>query len=419
VNADDSDFGTRSLHLPLGPQIQLERRARSWSQRELAHLLGVSSKSVERWEGGRNRPHPWAVRRLRELFAEHPVTPPPPTESDEPVDKREFAEHVLIAGLVPAGFQPWDRLLHALTRPAVLDTRVVDEAEAVTAEFHKADTQLPARQLFESILRHVDELASLLQRGQGSRVRQRITVTAGESAALAGWMAWEMGAKIHAERLYGAAAAASQEANEQPLMACVLGYRSCWAAGEGRIRQAVELLQAARERAARAHPAIQAWLAGREAEERARLGPDVEVDRLLELARNSFATSGQLLTEHPWIAFLDEARVESFVLSASLRLGQMASAAAAARRVLSLLPAKETKRMCWIFADLAEVEMRRGDQDAALHHAREAIGVVERTESRQGFDRLARLGSQIRQWGNPVGLRPLHEELQRVLPTGS
>jgi DNA-binding transcriptional regulator YiaG len=45
------------------------REKLEWSQEDLAHEVGVSLSTVQRWEkGGGARPSPLAVRELRRLF---------------------------------------------------------------------------------------------------------------------------------------------------------------------------------------------------------------------------------------------------------------------------------------------------------------------------------------------------------------
>ena len=43
------------------------------SQEELAHLLGVSFSSVNRWENGRNQPTKIAKAKLKKLFDENSI----------------------------------------------------------------------------------------------------------------------------------------------------------------------------------------------------------------------------------------------------------------------------------------------------------------------------------------------------------
>jgi hypothetical protein len=70
--------------------------------------------------------------------------------------------------------------------------------------------------------------------------------------------------------LYRTAQIAGVEADDRPLQACVLGYRSYMAGGDGDARLAVELLTQARQLVdVGASPATSAWLAGRLAEESA------------------------------------------------------------------------------------------------------------------------------------------------------
>ena len=48
--------------------LKTERKQRGWTQAELAETLGVSTKTVVRWERGRSMPFPYYRRKLSTLF---------------------------------------------------------------------------------------------------------------------------------------------------------------------------------------------------------------------------------------------------------------------------------------------------------------------------------------------------------------
>jgi transcriptional regulator with XRE-family HTH domain len=48
--------------------LRAERRRRGWSQAKLAEILGISTKTVRRWELGRAIPYPYYRKRLSALF---------------------------------------------------------------------------------------------------------------------------------------------------------------------------------------------------------------------------------------------------------------------------------------------------------------------------------------------------------------
>src|SRR5207248_7405276 len=49
-------------------QLKRERELRSWSQADLASMVGTDPKTVNRWESGKRIPRPYLRRVLCELF---------------------------------------------------------------------------------------------------------------------------------------------------------------------------------------------------------------------------------------------------------------------------------------------------------------------------------------------------------------
>ena len=54
--------------LMLNRTLRTERKRRGWTQAELATALGVSTKTVVRWERGQSVPFPYYREKLSALF---------------------------------------------------------------------------------------------------------------------------------------------------------------------------------------------------------------------------------------------------------------------------------------------------------------------------------------------------------------
>lgn len=52
----------------LPEKLRFHRRARGWSQEQLARQIGVSLHTVSRWESGKSHPSPLAIERLKALL---------------------------------------------------------------------------------------------------------------------------------------------------------------------------------------------------------------------------------------------------------------------------------------------------------------------------------------------------------------
>jgi transcriptional regulator with XRE-family HTH domain len=49
-------------------RLRTERKQQGWTQAKLAEVLGVSTKTVTRWEVGRSMPFPYYREKLSALF---------------------------------------------------------------------------------------------------------------------------------------------------------------------------------------------------------------------------------------------------------------------------------------------------------------------------------------------------------------
>ena len=53
-----------------GEQIKTFRENLKLTQEQLAHLMGVSFATINRWENGHNKPHPVFIDKLKSLKLE-------------------------------------------------------------------------------------------------------------------------------------------------------------------------------------------------------------------------------------------------------------------------------------------------------------------------------------------------------------
>ena len=71
-----------------GSEVKTLRVNLSMTQEDLAHELGVTVSTVNRWENGHTRPSRLATAGLDRLTAERSVTPPPFESAPEPAAHR-------------------------------------------------------------------------------------------------------------------------------------------------------------------------------------------------------------------------------------------------------------------------------------------------------------------------------------------
>jgi transcriptional regulator with XRE-family HTH domain len=448
-------------------RLRWERQRRGWSQDNVVDRLqevaakrgdpepGVDRNTVSRWERGISKPTPRYVQLLSAIFSLRPedlglVFPPspepwpsPPAQAPAPlvtqvrknqpeeqvakldpeVDRRTFLRHAAgVAGLaaIPAGLaafpnapegEPWERLTHALDRPTALDPALVTDVETLTTSLHDLETRMPARQLITQVSGHIDRLAELLQGSTTETLRHRLIATAGDSAVLGAWIAWDMGDRTQAFRLYETAFTAAREGEDPALRACILAYGSYGASADGDANRARDLLEVARRCVDGAgFPATYAWIACRQAEETAALGDHPAALRLLDSGLSSYSKANPD-TERVWTRFLDTNRVRGFAIATYVRVGDIDSALRIAEEALTALEPSQVKKRAIVLASTAEVHLQHGNLEQGMDLAGTALTAALEMQSTWGFEGLRRLRPLLSQWtGNPE-VRRLDERL--------
>jgi hypothetical protein len=367
--------------------------------RKLGEPNDASKRLVQRWESGEHRScRPVYRRALEEAtgrrFEELGFVK---DESDMPMDRRT----VLAAGAIVAGgaalSEPFDRLRRALQFPTRLDSAGVEFLEKTTADQFVQEEQVPARLLAEHVGGHVD-LLSLLLAGASDRYRLRLSVLAGEAAALAGWLRYDLGDLTGARGYWGTAIEAAKSANDGPLLACVLAYLSYLTSAQGDPTEAYRILSAAGEQVrSPEHAAARSWISARAAEEAAKVG-DASALVSLERAMTSFDYA-QPDSGRPWVRFFDNARLGSMAVTTYSRLGH-SEVESAAEAVMASLGENQRKIKAVILADVATGHAARGDFDAACGLAERSLEATLSGEAVLGRERLSALAPALRESGS-------------------
>jgi transcriptional regulator with XRE-family HTH domain len=371
----------------------LLKAVRKWtgdSQSAVAGRCGLSQPDVSAIESGRRQVLTAAVQaRILNGLDVPPALRPGNTAVvlPEPVLARRGVLTAAGIGLGAAALaEPFERLSHALKFPARLDGKAVDALEAAGAAHFDQEEHLPARHLMAHVAGHVD-LVSLLLAGAADKHRARLAVLAGESAALAGWLAYDTGDIRSARGYWQTALDAARHATDGPLVALVLCYLSYPTGADGDHAKAARLLaEAGTHVKSSAHAAARSWIAGRQAEESAAVG-DAAALVALERALTSFDYA-EPDTGRPWTRFFDNARLGSLAVSTYARLGH-AGLDDAAGAVLESVSSRKTRAV--ILGDVAGGYMTRGDVESACELAEQALEATLTSEAVLGRDRLTAL----------------------------
>lgn len=379
--------------------------------REIGEPNECSKRQVQRWESGESaacRPvyqralEQATGRRVEDLgFAYADNAPASAQVMLAQATRRHFVAAAALTASAGALTEPWGRLGRALQFPARLDSEGLDLLEQMGADHFTQEEHTPARLLAAHVGAHVD-LLSLLLAGAAEKHRTRLTVLAGESAALAGWLAWDTGNPAAARGYWRSAIDAAKQVSDGPSLACVLAYLSYLASSQGDVREAVALLETAGEQVrSREHAAARSWISARAAEEAALLG-DGSAYIALERAMTSFdyaeAGSGR-----PWVRFFDNARLGSMAVSTYARLNHP-EVDGAADAVMGSLGEGQHKTRAVILGDVAVGRAAHGDLDAAVAVAERALEETVKGEAVLGRERLTGLRPALEASRSPAAV---------------
>jgi transcriptional regulator with XRE-family HTH domain len=433
--------------------LRRQRLQRGWTLDRVAEELdrlceregrhaGVTGNMVGKWERGIKKPSLFYQERLRSLYgvpAEQlgflnpkPASPPSGPGVDrggvaelvasggDDMERRVFLRQLAAAtggaaigsrldGLPP---EPWDRLSKALRKPALVDETTVADLEAVTAKHYKLEERVPARRLLGGVVEHLHTLTRFLEASQPAPLRRRLASTAGELAALAGWLSYELSCQAEARAYYNVAIEAAKEAGDRALWSCVLGYMSFMPSSADNPHDARQLLAQARDLARNsAGPTARSWLAGLEAEAQAKLGERGGSLAAVDRAEAAFAAAGHHDQPRCWIDFFDRGRLEGLKVSSYVNLRMPDDAERASRQALAALSPTATKKRSIVLADLAIAHLQRRELDESCRLASESLDIIAETESRVGLERIESLRRRIEPWRTSRPVRLLDERI--------
>jgi hypothetical protein len=342
-----------------------------------------------------------------------------------PVERRGFLRMMAAGGVavVPVGAAvagatadeaPWDRLSAALRQRSPVTPELAEELSQTTAGLFGLEERVPARTLIGRVAGHLATLTQLLEATTRAPVRGQLARAAGETAALAGWLAFDLGDNASALAYYRVAIEAAREADDPALWACVLGYESYQSGGAGRPDQACALLTEAQRRLGQGphNPMTRSWLAAREAEEQAARGDGRAAMSALGRAQETFEDAGP--TDRVWTGFFDRGRLDGLRMSTYTRLRRPTAAYAAATDALRAAGPAATKKRSLLLSDVAEVQIQRRDIDAACRFAADALAIVAQTDFSPGLSRVQRVRERLAPWQSAQPVRDLDEQLRAL-----
>ncbi|MFD7663028.1 hypothetical protein [Streptomyces sp. NPDC059788] len=290
-----------------------------------------------------------------------------------------------------------------------MDATTARHLVGATVKLYADEEHVPAPLLSARIAAHLDAITSAIPRA--GRHRSELIITAGETAALAGWAAWDRGDYEDAAHYYRTVRDAARESGHRPLEALALAYASY---GAGNPAKAAQMLSEAQQCVkGPGYATAHAWTAAREAEEHARIGAGHAAVRALERARTAyqFATPE---AEQPWVRFLRPARLDSMAVSTYTRL-RHPEAVMQAKHSLGHLDEGNPKVNVAVLCDAAMAHLTTGEADRGVVVARQALS----TALEHNYVGVTMVDVRMRELGgalpDSIAARSLREEIRAAV----
>jgi hypothetical protein len=352
-----------------GTPLQRHRRARNWTQEQVAdqlrqlagHELGIDANAVSRHERGiiaiPRPPYP-------ELYAE--------------------LYRTTVAALWPGRMTGMERRRFLQAMAATTGAALLGGADpsteaitAVTGGFRRLESTTPAAELGAPVTAHLRFIAGQLDRGG-----RQLAAAASEAAGLAAWLAVDQADDAAARRHYRQAVGYARRAGSDVLAGYMLGSMAMWAAETSRPTDAARLLgQARRAIPETAPPTVHAWLAAIEATAQASAGDADAALAACKRAETAVAAGHEPMW--PWLFPFDAVKLAGYVGACATRLRLPRTALPALTEALDGLGPARTKQRALVLADLAVNHRALGDDDQARELAAEAHAIgVERASAK-------------------------------------
>jgi hypothetical protein len=268
----------------------------------------------------------------------------------------------------------------AVTPSAIADLqRQVDGLRALDRQLGSPVVVEPTRQLVQAMQ---DLMAHVFAGG----TRQALAVVLSDAAALNAWQVLNAGDVRQAWGLHNVARTAGLESGRPDLLAHAMGEQTYGLLDIGRPKDAVDLVEAAREVASNeVSPLLVAWLHAAAAEAYAAAGDASSCRNALNSASRALPRDTDN-TETPYLS-LDEWHLERWRGNILAKLGD-SSALDSLMVALDRTPSTYVRATSALHCDIAQSLGARGDRAGSLRHAQQARTLARQTGSIRQLRRI-------------------------------
>jgi len=445
------------------PRLRPLREERGWTQQEVAEQLarlawlrrrehvGVNADMVAKWERGEKRPSPRYRELLCLLFATDaqtlgigpPVQPLSGTRSESDDGSliatlggaASLLDQLGAAGAIlqPRMFGVWkDELMHRRAMLKLIGLAVsfgptsgadsprsgkpspetLQDLDHLAGRYQALYHSTSPAVLMTPVMAHLQTLRDLLREGGTASLRRRLLANQARVATLAGRLAFfDLQDWLTARGYYNLALESAREAGDQLQAAAALAHTAFIPAADHGFAAAQDYLRgAAHHVAKRPDGRVGSWLCAIESEIHTNAGSHTAALASIDRAREALAEPG-LTADLPWFDYYDATRLSGFAGYANLRAGRPEESHAALTEALGHLPRTAVKQRAVFLADIASVELSRGDLDQACRIAGDAAGELGQAGYAVGFGRLRDFRRSVEPWSSSTPVRALDEQL--------
>ena len=311
-----------------------------------------------------------------------------------------------------------DRLRYALEHPSMVDSRTAEFVETATSRLFDLQHHSPSRLLAPTVDRHLTTVTSLLTAARHEGVRRKLMISAGRSAMLAGWLAFDRGDTASAHRFWDTSISAAESTVDDSLLAGSLTYLSYSAARRGDPGTAWQLAHTASLHMPEDSRAA-AWATARVALYTAQLGERSASRAALE---RSLDLGGTLSSPRPgdgtlpWTRFFDLARLLSSSARSAALLKDPRAADFAEQAIHVLVPAP-IKARAMVLAETALVAAMTGELELCREYGTLAAELTRDLDVSTASDVLFEIVPYLLPYSDTRTVRELLPQLTRLRRT--
>lgn len=388
------------------------RRARGWTQKQLASAVGYSQSWVSNVLRSQQ---PLTVDQVREISRRigvpvHLLRLGDPG-GDEPTKRRDFGKAMALA-LVP------------LPTRAAIDEATASAMMAITGAQRRLDASTSARELARSVVAHVEMANRQLARAAQSPFAADVAAAASEAAGFAAWLHADMHDIGSARAYYRMAIDRARRAGHDLLAGYMLGSLAAFEIDCGDPEYGLALIARGRQEIGETpHVAPRAWLDATEALSvaAARRDADAAWRALARAAKTVEQDRGSDPPPWPWVFPFDEAKLAWYRALVAVRLNHPADALAAFAESLSAVHAAPKQRAI-VMLEVATAARQDGTSkhdggriDEAFRLAGDALELGVTYSSARVVERARRF---CREYPGPTmgRVREFDDKLRSALP---